>query len=120
MKTFYKSTTDYKTDNGTFTVIHHGTLAENLKSIESTLSKLNIVSANTYHKPIKKKKIDGDRVFLVDTYDVNCKTIDQQFFLGFPSVGIYESWSGHSAEQQYILDNHFDEKLEMYFGISRL
>lgn len=120
MKTFYKSTTDYKTENGTFTVIHNGTLADNLKNIERTLSKEDIVSANTFHKPIKKKKTGDDRVFLVDTYDVNCKTIDQQFLMGFPSVGIYNSWQDHSAEQQYIIDNHFDEELEVYFGISRL
>ncbi len=51
-----------------------------------------------------------------DTYQSNCKRIDRQFFVGFPSIGIYNSWEGYSAEQQYILDNHFDEELEMYFS----
>lgn len=55
-----------------------------------------------------------------DTYAVNCKTIDQQFFMGFSSIGIYNAWQDHSAEQQYIIDNHFDEELEMYFGKGEL
>lgn len=55
-----------------------------------------------------------------DTYLANCKTIDLQFFMGFSSIGIYNAWEDYSAEQQYILDNHFDEELEMYFGNSKL
>ena len=55
-----------------------------------------------------------------DTYTINCKTIDRQFFMGFPSVAIYNAWEDHSAERQYILDNHFDEELEMYFGKGEL
>lgn len=120
MRIIYKSTTDYKTENGTFTVIHKGTLADNLEAIEATLMNETFVSANTYHKLIKKEPIGDKRVFLVDNYEVNCKTIDQQFLMGFSSIGIYNSWEDHSAEQQYILDNHFDEELEMYFGTSRL
>lgn len=116
MKIIYKSTTDYKTENGTFTVVHEGTLFDNLQHIEATLMNETIVSANTYHKLIKEEFIGDERVFLVDSYEVNCNTIDQQFIMGFPSVGIYNSWEDHSAEQQYILDNHFDEELEMYFS----
>ena len=55
-----------------------------------------------------------------DTYAANCKTIDRQFFLGLPSATIYNFWEDHSAERQYILDNHLDEELEVYLGISRL
>lgn len=55
-----------------------------------------------------------------DTYTINCKTIDKQFFMGFSSVSIYNAWEDHSAERQYILDNHFDEELEMYFGEGEL
>lgn len=52
MKTIYKSTTDYRTDNGTFTVEHTGTLSANLSAIENQLKNLKILSANTYHKPM--------------------------------------------------------------------
>ena len=52
-----------------------------------------------------------------DNYSVNIRTIDQQFFMGFPSASIYNAWEDHSAELQYILDNHLDEELEMYLDI---
>ena len=120
MRIIYKSITDYKTENGTFTEQHVGTLADNLQAIEATLMNETIVSANTYHKLIKKEFIGDERVFLVDSYEANCRTIDQQFLMGFSSIGIYNSWEDHSAEQQYILDNHFDEDLELYFGHSKL
>lgn len=55
-----------------------------------------------------------------DTYTINCETIDRQFFMGFSSIAIYNAWEDHSAERQYILDNHFDEELEMYFGEGEL
>lgn len=55
-----------------------------------------------------------------DTYTVNCSLIDKQFLMGFPSASIYNAWEGHSAEIQYILDNHLDEELEIYLGISKL
>ena len=52
-----------------------------------------------------------------DNYSVNIRTIDQQFFMGFSSATIYNAWEDHSAELQYILDNHLDEELEMYLDI---
>ena len=52
MKTIYKSTTDYRTDNGTFTVEHTGTLSDNLSAIENQLKNIKILAANTYHKPM--------------------------------------------------------------------
>jgi len=55
-----------------------------------------------------------------DSFNRNCRMIDNQFLLGLPSATIYNFWEDHSAERQYILDNHFDEELEMYFGISKL
>ena len=55
-----------------------------------------------------------------DSFHRNCRMIDNQFFMGLPSATIYNFWEDHSAEQQYILDYHFDEELEMYFGKSRL
>lgn len=55
-----------------------------------------------------------DRVFLVDTYAVNCSTIDKQFLMGFSFVSVYYAWDGHVAEQQYIIDNHLDEEGEIF------
>lgn len=52
MKTIYKSTTDYKTEQGSFTINNTGTLSDNLKAIDSHLSNLKILAANTYHKPM--------------------------------------------------------------------
>lgn len=65
-------------------------------------------------------KKSTDRVFLIETYEVNCKTIDQQFLMGFSFPAIYQSWDTYSAEQQYIIDNHLDEEGEIFLGISRL
>lgn len=56
----------------------------------------------------------------VDTYAVNCKTIDKQFFMGFSFPSVYYAWSDHSAEQQYIIDNHLDEEGEIFLMDSEL
>ena len=55
-----------------------------------------------------------------DNYAVNCRTIDQQFLMGFSFASIYNAWTDHSAEIQYIIDNHLDEEGEIFLGISRL
>jgi len=55
-----------------------------------------------------------------DNYAVNCRTIDQQFLMGFSFASIYNAWADHSAEIQYIIDNHLDEEGEIFLGINRL
>lgn len=56
----------------------------------------------------------------INNYAVNCRTIDQQFLMGFSFASIYNAWADHSAELQYIIDNHLDEEGEIFLGISRL
>lgn len=51
-QTIYKSTTDYRTDNGDFTIVHTGTLFDNLMAIDNALKNLKILAANSHHKPI--------------------------------------------------------------------
>lgn len=71
----------------------------------------------TEHSTIEQKNIEHRIMKAQDNYSVNIRTIDQQFFMGFSSATIYNAWEDHSAELQYILDNHIDEELEMYLGI---
>jgi hypothetical protein len=53
----------------------------------------------------------------VNTFEVNASTIDQMFYLGFPSVGIYNAWIDDTTMIEYIVDNHLDEELEVFLGI---
>ena len=53
----------------------------------------------------------------ISIYETNCCTIDEQFRMGFPSASIYNAWEDHSAELQYIIENHLDEELEIYLGL---
>ena len=51
-QTIYKSITDYRTENGDFTITHTGTLFDNLMAIDNALKNLKILAANSYHKPL--------------------------------------------------------------------
>ena len=53
----------------------------------------------------------------VNTFEVNASTIDQMFYLGFPSVGIYNAWIDDTTMIEYIMNNHLDEELEVFLGI---
>tara|TARA_R110000796_G_scaffold10997_2_gene36761 strand:+ start:184 stop:363 length:180 start_codon:yes stop_codon:yes gene_type:complete len=53
----------------------------------------------------------------INTFEVNASTIDQMFYLGFPSVGIYNAWIDDTTMIEYIVDNHLDEELEVFLGI---
>tara|TARA_B110000285_G_C14675621_1_gene402350 strand:- start:158 stop:337 length:180 start_codon:yes stop_codon:yes gene_type:complete len=53
----------------------------------------------------------------INTFEVNASTIDQMFYLGFPSVGIYNAWIDDTTMIEYIMNNHLDEELEVFLGI---
>lgn len=42
--------------------------------------------------------------------------IDRAFYAGFSSIAIYNMYSENVKAQQYIVENHFDEELEMAFA----
>lgn len=53
----------------------------------------------------------------INKFEADASTIDQMFYLGLPSVGIYNAWIDDTTMIEYIVDNHLDEELEMFLGI---